>query len=279
MGRVWCLCVLALAAAAAAGCRQAPATREYRLVGQIIAVDRATGYVTVRHDDIQGFMPAMTMPFPVKDPGLLDGRQPGDLIEATLHVRNTDAWIAQMTGTGSAPLPRPEATPSAGLAPGQRVADQAFVGDDGQPLTLAWLDGHVAVIAFTYTRCPLPDFCPAIDARLRQLQDQVGPAGVRLLSVTLDPAFDTPEVLAAHARRLGARPEIWRFATTGEADLAAFGRQFGLDIRRAGDGPADIEHNLRTIVVDRDRTVLEMLTGAGWSARALAGRLAAVAAR
>ncbi len=279
MGRVWGFCMLALAAQAATGCRQAPATREYRLVGQIVAVDRATAYVTVRHDDIQGFMPAMTMPFAVKDPRLLDGRRPGDLIEATLHVRNTDAWIAQMTRTGSAPLPPPASTPAAGLAPGQRLADQAFVGDDGQPLTLAWLDGHVAVIAFTYTRCPLPDFCPAIDARLRQLQDEVGPAGVRLLSVTLDPAFDTPGVLAAHARRLGARPDIWRFATTGEAELATFGRQFGLDVRRAGQGPADIEHNLRTVVVDRDRTVLEILTGAGWSVRALAGRLAAVAAR
>jgi protein SCO1 len=263
---------------ALAGCRQQAPVREYRLVGQITAIDRATGYVTVRHDDIKHFMPAMTMPFAVRDRRLLEGHVPGDLVEATLQVQNADAWISRMSRTGAAPLPPAE--PSAGgLVPGDRVPDQAFTGPDGRPLSLAWLDGHVSVLTFTYTRCPLADFCPAVDRRFRQLQDAVGEHGVRLLSVTLDPAFDTPAVLSVHAARVGANPDVWRFVTTGQEGLTAFGRQFGLDVRRAGSGAADIEHNLRTVVLDRDRTIVEMHTGAGWDAAALAGRLQAAAAR
>jgi protein SCO1/2 len=100
---------------------------------------------------------------------------------------------------------------------------------------------------------------------------------VRLLSVTIDPAYDTPAVLKAHAAGRGADPAIWRFATTGAGQLPTFGRQFGLDVRQTGSAPADIAHNLRTIVLGRDRRIVEMLTGASWSATELAARLRTVA--
>lgn len=276
--------VAVLLALAAGACQRTPPPREYPVVGQIIRIDRATNHVTIRHEDIKGFMPGMTMPFPVKDAALLDGREPGDLIEATLLVQDTSAWIGSLRKTGHQALPAASELPAPGLAPGDRVPDQAFTDQDGAPMGLDWLDGHVAVVTFIYTRCPLPDFCPAIDSRFAQLQAGIkadgsgGPlAGVRLLSVTIDPAFDTPAVLKAHAARRGADPAIWRFATTGADRLPAFGRQFGLDVRQTGSAPADIEHNLRTIVLGRDRRIVEMLTGASWSATELAARLRTVA--
>ncbi len=130
---------------------------------------------------------------------------------ATLHVQNTDAWISRLTKTGSAPLPAPAERPVAGLAPGDRVPDQTFVDQDDAPLTMEWTDGHVSVVTFIYTRCPLPDFCPAIDRRFVELQTAIkGASGsladVRLLSVSIDPAFDRPAVLKAHAAKLGADP-------------------------------------------------------------------------
>jgi protein SCO1/2 len=265
----------------AMACRQAPPVREYTLVGQIVAIDGATSYVTVRHGDIKGFMPGMTMPFAVKDPSLLEGRVPGDLITATLLVQNTDAWISRLTKTGSAPLPAPNTRPVLGLAPGDRVSDQTFVDQNDAPLTMGWVDGHVAVVTFIYTRCPLQDFCPAIDRRFLELQDAIKRASgslahVRLLSVSIDPSFDRPAVLAAHAQKLGADPAVWRFVTAPPDDIAVFGRQFGLDVRQTGAAPADIEHNLRTVVLDRDRRVVEVRTGTGWTAADLVERLRAV---
>lgn len=277
-----------LLALAAGACQRTPPPREYPVVGQIIRIDRTTNHVTIRHEDIKGFMPGMTMPFPVKDPGLLEGREPGDLVEATLLVQDTSAWIGSLRKTGHQALPAASDLPAPGLAPGDHVPDQALTDQDAAPLGLDWLDGHVSVVTFIYTRCPLPDFCPAIDSRFAQLQEVImgaaGSAGsrspladVRLLSVTIDPAYDTPAVLKAHAAKRGANPAIWRFATTGADRLPAFGRQFGLDVRQTGSAPADIEHNLRTIVLGRDRRIVEMLTGASWSATELAARLRTVA--
>ena len=278
--------LVTLALLAAFACRKAPPIREFAVVGQIVAIDRSTNYVTLRHEDIRGFMPGMTMPFAVKDPVLLEGRVAGDLVTATLQVQSTDAWISHLTRTGSAPLPAAATEPPMpGLAPGDRVADQAFVDQDDAPLTMAWTDGHVAVVTFIYTRCPLPDFCPAIDRRLGELQRAIrgasGASGaiadVRLLSISIDPAFDRPAVLKAHARKVGADPAVWRFVTMPAAELTAFGRQFGLDVRQSGSAPADIEHNLRTVVLDRNRRIVEMRRGSSWTAAELLVTLRRVA--
>ena len=273
---------------AAVGCRKAPPIREFAVVGQIVAIDRSTNYVTLRHEDIKGFMPGMTMPFAVKDTALLEGRVPGDLVEATLQVQNTDAWISRLTKTGSAPLPAAAERPVPGLAPGDRVPDQAFIDQDGAALSMEWMEGHVSVVTFIYTRCPLPDFCPAIDRRFVELQAAIksasgasGASGslanVRLLSVSIDPGFDRPIVLKAHAAKLGADPMVWRFVTASPTEIATFGRQFGLDVRQTGSAPADIEHNLRTVVLDRTRRIVETRTGTGWAAADLIATLRAVA--
>lgn len=259
------------------GCRQQPATREYQVVGQITAVSPATSQITIRHQDIKGFMPGMTMPFKVKDEALLKGRQPGELVEATLAVQDTDAWLTAVRVTGRAPLPDADATPVRGLAPGDQVPDAAFIDQDGREFTLRALDGHPAVLTFVYTRCPLPDFCPAIDSRFvavqRAIRERPALAGVRLVSLTIDPQFDQPDVLRAHAVRLQADPRIWRFVTASEETTAAFGRQFGLAVTRTGSGPLEIEHNLRTVVLAPDRRIVEVLTGTRWQASELVATL------
>src|SRR4030065_1722890 len=107
----WHTWVVALAALATS-CGGA-AARQYELPGQILAVDTSKGELTIKHEDIPGFMPGMTMPFRVKDPKLLDGRAPGDLITATLVVEETDAYLTAVTKTGvadvAASLPLPPA--------------------------------------------------------------------------------------------------------------------------------------------------------------------------
>jgi protein SCO1/2 len=253
---------------AAAGCRAAEPVREYRLVGQILAVDRQTNRVTIRHHDIDGFMPGMTMPFPVRDASLLNGRVAGELVEATLSVQGTDAWVSRLTVTGKAPIT--EAAPVLGLGPGDRIADAALVDQDGAPMRVADLRGHAAVVSFIYTRCPLPEYCPTIEARLGAVQQAIKAdqalAGTRVLAVTLDPAHDTPPVLALHARERHADPAVWRFAS-GTADaIDGFGRQFGLAVTRTSSEPSGIEHNLRTVILDPDLRIVAMLTGSDWAA-------------
>src|SRR5688572_24595017 len=99
--------IIALTAATLglAACGRDTNTRTYQLTGQILVVKPGTDEVLVKHEDIPGFMPAMTMPYTVRNPAELKDRVPGDLIEATLVVEQGGVpFLQQITKTGSAPL-------------------------------------------------------------------------------------------------------------------------------------------------------------------------------
>src|SRR5436190_17433522 len=98
--------IIALAAIGfAVACGRERATRTYQLTGQILVVKPETNEVLVKHEDIPGFMPAMTMPYAVNDPALIKDSVAGDLITATLNVGAERAYLSKITKTGSAPLP------------------------------------------------------------------------------------------------------------------------------------------------------------------------------
>ena len=260
------LCVVAVALLPA--CSKG---RQYELRGQVLAVDRARQELTIKHEDIRGFMPGMTMPFKVKDPRLLDGREPGDLVQATLVVQDANAYLSSVARTGHAPLT--EAPPAARvelLEPGQPVPDLDLTDEAGVRRRLSDWRGRVVAVTFIYTRCPLPDFCPRIDQRFKTVQDEVlADVATRdryaLLSVSFDPAFDTPLVLAAHARQVGANPRVWRFVTGETATVAAFASRFGTSIIRDGAEADSVTHNVRTAVIASNGTLLRVLHGTEWT--------------
>ena len=163
--------IIALALGLAAGCSREPDARTYQLTGQILVVKPETNEVLVKHDDIPGFMPAMTMPYIVNDPGLIKGRTAGDLITATLVVGRERAHLSAITKTGSAPLPEDARTtiPAAAgvtlLKAGDSVPGTYLLDQDGTPISLKSFGDSALAVSFIYTRCPLPQFCPLIDRR------------------------------------------------------------------------------------------------------------------
>jgi protein SCO1 len=120
----------------------------------------------------------------------------------------------------------------------------------GQPLRAEDLAGHVWIADFVFTRCP--DVCPALTARMARLQPTGDRAdAVRLVSFSVDPAHDTPEVLRTYAERAGARGD-WLFVTGSRDAMAALLRD-GFRVAFADDGPptSPITHSDRFVLVDR----------------------------
>jgi protein SCO1/2 len=127
----------------------------------------------------------------------------------------------------------------------------ALTERSGQPLRSADLAGHVWIADFVFTRCP--DVCPALTARMARLQPAAsGADAVRLVSFSVDPLHDTPEVLHAYAERAGARGD-WLFVT-GSRDAVASLLRDGFRVAFADDGPptAPITHSDRFVLVDRE---------------------------
>ncbi|HEX8203228.1 MAG TPA: SCO family protein, partial [Isosphaeraceae bacterium] len=220
----------------------------HQLVGVVLGVDRDEGVVRIRHEAIPGVMPAMAMPFTLKDRDVLADLQEGDEVEGTFRARFVGAELADyeladlvvtrpaeppeltLDLSGGTPVLRPKQPV---LRVGEPVPDFAVTTQDGRPLRLGELRGRVVVLTFLYTRCPLPDFCPLLDRKFAELAARLGPDPVRadrvrLLSVSFDPEHDTPEVLARHARPLGARPPLWTFAVAGHDELRRVAEPLGL---------------------------------------------------
>jgi protein SCO1/2 len=274
-----------IAATLAGACTRAPEPRKYEVRGQILSVDPQRREVLVDHEDIEGFMPAMTMPYSVKDPALLEGKAPGDLITATLVVEETSAYLSAMTTRGRAPIANPRAAPAITAADllkeGDLIADAAFVDHTGAARSIASLRGHRVALTFMYTRCPLPDFCPLMDKQFADIQRTIknSPdlADVRLVSVTLDPDADTPPVLAAHAKSLGADPRVWHFVTGARADVLAFAKRFGV-MTEPGESDGLVVHNLRTAIVDSEGRLVKVHSGNMWTPAELVADLKAAPA-
>ncbi len=155
---------------------------------------------TVNHEEIKGFMTAMTMPYKVHDPKQLDGIAPGDLINARLVVLPNDAYLTDVKKVGQAPLPAAPAetaAPSASsgfelLKPGEAVPDASFVDQSGKKRTFSSFKGSPVLMTFIYTKCPMPTFCPLMDQHFatiqKKLKDDPALKGrVHLVSVSFDP--------------------------------------------------------------------------------------------
>ena len=270
---------------------KAESARTFPLKGQILAIAPATRpdgkrEITVKHEDIPNFMPAMTMAYAVSRPASLDGLAPGDLVTATLTNQGAELYLTDLKKTGHADVP-PDARPVKILDvmnKGDEVPDDSLQDQTGATRRLSDWRGRALAVTFVYTRCPLPDFCPLMDRRFGDLQRAIkGDARLRdrvhLVSVTFDPSHDTPVVMQAHARSRGADPETWTYLTGPQDAIEHVTSRFGVSALAGPDGPPAITHNLRTAVVDRQGRLVTIFSGNEWTADEMLAELRTASGR
>jgi len=260
-----------------AACRKPAATgKPYEIKGKVVAVDKTNRTATIAHEDIKGFMPAMTMEFRLKDNAMMEIISPGDQISGTLMVDGISSWIEAITVTKEG-IPDPNATPASGMGPkiGDEAPDFRLVNQDGQQIHLAQYRGQSLALTFIYTRCPLPEYCTLmsnnfhdIDVELQKQPDLQ--AKTHLLSVTIDPQYDTPAVLrsygSAHTERYTAEKfDHWEFATGTPDEIRGLATFFGMRYFHESDtGTDEIVHSLVTAVIDPDGKVFKLYRENHW---------------
>lgn len=248
-----------------------PGKHTYNVTGRVVSIDRSENSIRIRHDEIPGYMPAMTMPFEVKEASLLQQLKSGDSVLFRLEVTEEDSWISKIQPQALAtPAIDPIASettadPAERLEPGEVVPDLSLVDQNGKTLTLHSLRGKAVLLTFIYTRCPLPNFCPLLAKNFKELQGRLSkefPGRFQLVSLTIDPAFDTPEILKAYSIRNGADEESWTFATgkMNQIDLAV--SWFGLTREDAG---GLINHDLRTALISPEGRLLHVWKSNVWT--------------
>lgn len=259
-------------------------TFDARGVVQQIAPDKHT--ITIKHEAISNYMPAMTMDFVVKDTNELATISPADEIAFKLVVRETDHWIENIhfeshhaeAVTNIVDKPR---TSIIEVKPGVAPPDGGLTAEDGRTIHFSDFRGKVLAFTFIYTRCPLPDYCPRMGNNFKVSRDLLlakadAPTNWQFLSISFDPKYDTPEVLSRYGDHVrGNNPDRWLFAVAPMETLMYLAPSLNLMVRYEND--LTVSHNLRTVVLDPQGRVYRQLDGNLWTPQELADAMLAAA--
>lgn len=255
------------------GTRPQEPTLRYAVKGKVVSLDKEARRVTIAHEEIPGFMAAMTMPFAIRDEWPFRILAPGQQISATLVVEAGRSWLEEITVVQQAPAGASSAIPASTLPEtGVEVPDFALTNQGGRRIHLHQYRGKALLLTFVYTRCPLPDFCPRMSNNFAQIHkamrnDAALRGDLHLLTVSFDPEFDTGEVLRGYGKGFigEGSPDTfrdWEFASGTVDEVKAITRYFGLAY---WPEQGQIVHSLRTALIGPDGRLVRLYPGNEWT--------------
>ncbi|HEV8209172.1 MAG TPA: SCO family protein [Vicinamibacterales bacterium] len=250
--------------------------------GLVLRVDKPGATVTISHDAFPGYMDAMAMPFDLKGDARTTKLNPGDRVKFRLSVKGGRSWVDRVGVVSAARVDAGlENTPAVpALVPvGTAMPDFELTDQTGKPVALSALKGKVVAVTFIYSRCPLPDYCPRMVENFKAVRDRFAARMDRdlvFLTISFDPRYDTPEILAKYAASQRAGGPGWHFLTGEPARIERVCNAFGIQYW-AEEGL--ITHSLQTAVIDRDGRLAATVEGKDFTPAQLGDLVGAVLGR
>jgi protein SCO1/2 len=229
----------------------------YQAHGTIQEVQRDAGVVIVRHEEIPGYMKAMTMPFRIRDTNLFAGLSHGVEIAFSLKVTSSEGWIDSLaiTGTNRFAVGEPSVVSKSNLAPKRdlirALSAYKFTNEFGKQIEWTAYRGQAISLTFFFTSCPFPEFCPRLMKNFAEAShilkhSSSSPTNWHFLAVTIDPKTDTPQTLSAYGKTYNYDPAHWTFLRTDGETLAKISGNFGVKMSHQGN---IINHSFYTAII------------------------------
>ena len=147
---------------------------------------------------------------------------------------------------------------------GESLPEFTLLDQEGRAVSGNRFRGRQIVLNFIFTRCPIATMCPAATERMAALQQAAREAGAKdfeLISISLDPEYDTPGVLKDYAQLRGLGTSNWSFLTGPDAAVRHLLAQLG--VIREFEG-ATIKHTLATVLINEDGKITYRADGSLW---------------
>lgn len=261
---------------ASAGQPAAPGEKRFAITGQIVKVDLERKALLVDHDEIKDYMPPMVMEFAVSAGDLANARE-GQRIRAEMvapdngDFRLEKIWpvdeTAESTVAAAAGALRQDTTIRGRRAyreVGENLPDFALYDQNGAVVSAARFRGKKIMLNFIYSRCPIATMCPAATERMMAVQKAARAAGVEnleLVSITLDPEYDTPGILKEYAQVRGIDTTNFSFLTGPETAIKDLLTQFGIIAQFDG---SILQHTLATLLINEQGRIIHRADGTAW---------------
>ena len=240
----------------------------YSVKGTIIEIRKESNEFLIHHDEISGFMMAMTMPFKLADSLDITRYTIGDSLKFRLELKNDKTYATNFQLLGKGTLPKSddmwddEYTP---LEIGEIFTNVTFLNLDSNEVSLADSDGKFRLISYIFTRCPMPNMCPAVVTKNHYLaQIYKNNPNIEFILISFDYVFDTPTVLRNYySGILESNPNLIVLSSTGHLNdiFSLAGQSF---ISFWGVAENDIGHTLRSVLIDPERRLMKVFEGTDW---------------
>lgn len=246
--------------------------KRYDMTGKVLTIEPDKHLITVAHEEIKDYMPSMTMPFRLRESWPFKVLTTGDRITATLVVDGTESWLEDIVITQeSADTNAPGPGGVVEAKDGAEVPDYGLTNQSDQPIHLAQYRGKTLLLTFIYTRCPIPDYCTLMSQNFAQIESELAKQPelyqkTHLLSISIDPEYDTPAVLrsygAAHTGKFtDEKFSHWELATGTKDQIKGIAQFFGLRYYADRD---QIVHGLRTVIINPEGKVAKIYRDNSW---------------
>lgn len=247
--------------------------KRYPLKGKVISLDLGKKKAVIDHEKVEGYMEPMTMSFPIHDIEVLQTLTPNAEIKSELVVNDDgEYWLENIIITAANPNTPPINENFAQID--KEVPDFKLTNQNGKQISMKDFRNKALAITFIYSRCPLPEYCILMSRRFSDLAIQLNNSAelkdkVRLLSISFDPATDTPETLKKYGLGYIKNPNydftLWQLATAPDADIRKIADFFGLRYEIDQNNKTQFNHSLRTIVIAPDGKVKKVFAGGDWT--------------
>ena len=246
--------------------------KNYPVRGTIIEVRNETNEFLIHHDEIPNFMLAMTMPFKLSDSLDINRFRVGDSIKFHLKIIEEKAFATNFQLLGKGTLPETDKLWDDEYAPldiGDIFANTTFLDVDRNGVSLSDSDGKFRFISYIFTRCPMPNMCPAVVAKNQYLAEAFfNNSEIEFILISFDYIFDTPSVMKSiYNSYTISYPNMKFYSSFGHLNdiFMLAGQSF---VSFWGIDENDIGHTLRSVIIDPERRLMKTYDGTDWSPEA-----------
>ena len=246
--------------------------KEYSVTGVVQDIKEDQSIIVIDHDSISGFMMPMVMPFNFEHKKNILELSIGDSVKFKLVVTSSNSYATDFTILGRSEIVddydefwddeyRKKQI-------GERLSDVSLLDINGDSISLSSLNGKFRFISFIFTRCPIPNMCPAVVIKNGVLANNFRDYNnLELIMVSFDYAYDSPIVLKDYYGDLISIYANWSiWSSAGDiSDLYTLSSEIGCEFW--GIEENNIGHNLRSALIGPNMELLKVWEGDEWLAK------------
>jgi len=246
--------------------------KEYSVTGVVQDIKEDQSIIVIDHDSISGFMMPMVMPFNLEHKKDVLELSIGDSVKFKLVVTSSNNYATDFTILGRSEIVddydefwddeyRKKQI-------GERLSDVSLLDINGDSISLSSLNGKFRFISFIFTRCPIPNMCPAVVIKNGVLANNFRDYNnLELIMVSFDYAYDSPIVLKDYYGDLISIYANWSiWSSAGDiSDLYTLSSEIGCEFW--GIEENNIGHNLRSALIGPNMELLKVWEGDEWLAK------------